>query len=115
MSCQPTTSSQIMLPVLLLSFAFAGFLGSQAWMMAADRDLLNQAYTQRDKALEQVSKVKAQVNALAKGTLELAKQGDKNAQTIIDEMKKAGINVQDAPAQQAGAARMPTPPAPAAQ
>lgn len=96
-NCDKVTPSQVLLPVLLLSLTFAVFQGFQTKMLVSDKDSLNQAYTQQDKQLEQVEKVKTQVNALAKGTLTLSEQGNKNAQAIIDMLKKAGVNVQEQP------------------
>ncbi len=100
MSCEKITPRCVLFPVFLLSLAFTIFLSFQAWLLVSDRDSLNQAYAQQSKALEQVSKVKTQVNALAKGTLTLAKQGNKNAQGVVDQLKKAGINIQDKPQDQ---------------
>ena len=97
MSCEKITPSCVLFPVLLLSLGFVAFLSFQAWLLVSDRDALDLAYNQQNKTLEQVEKVKTQVNALAKGTLGLAKEGNKNAQGVVDQLKKAGINIQDKP------------------
>ena len=99
MASDKITTTQILLPVLLLSTAFAGFLVYQTSLLTNEHDSLKQTYAQQTEPLAQVDKIKAQLNALAVGTLKLSEQGDKNAQTIIDALKKAGINVDDRPAQ----------------
>jgi hypothetical protein len=66
-------------------------------MLIADRSTINSTYLQQEKPLEQVEKVNAQVNALVKRVMVLAKQGNKNAQGIIDELKKAGVNFEASP------------------
>ena len=91
------TSSQGQVPVFLLSFVMAAFLGFQTWILISDQNALTQAYIQQGKTLEQIEKVKTQLGALAKGTMALAGQGNKNAQEIIDQLKKAGVNIQDHP------------------
>jgi hypothetical protein len=103
------SSVSLLLPVLVMSFTLAGVLGAQSWMLVSDRSMLNEAYVKQTDVLTQIDKSKTQVNDLIKGVVALAKQDDKNAQGIIDELKKAGINFQDAPKQ---GAIPPAPPAP---
>jgi hypothetical protein len=101
---------QLLLPVFLISFVMALFLGFQTTLLVSDRVSFQQTHAQQDKPLEQLAKVKAQVNSLAVGTLQLSKQGNKDAITIINELKKAGVDVSDSPA---GAPGSPTSPPPA--
>ncbi|MGB9153617.1 MAG: hypothetical protein WCD70_11080 [Alphaproteobacteria bacterium] len=98
------TSVQILLPVLLLSTAFAGFLGYQTSALKMEHDNLVQVYAQQNDPLTQVTKLKTQLSALATGTLTLAQKGDKDSQGIIATLKKAGVNVDNTPAPAAAAA-----------
>ncbi|MDR3423698.1 MAG: hypothetical protein P4M13_01280 [Alphaproteobacteria bacterium] len=109
MSHEKITSTQMLLPLFLLSFVVVAFLGFQTSALVGDRTALGEAYTQQEKPLEEVGKVKTQVNALAVGTLKLSQQGDKNAETIIEQLKKAGIDVRDQPSAQPGAGAPPSP------
>ena len=93
MASDKITAVQVLLPVTLLSVAMAGFLCFQTSLLFADRTSLHQAYDQQTKPIEQVAKVKGQLDALAVGTLALSKQGNKDAATIIAQLKKAGIDV----------------------
>ena len=88
---------QILLPVLLLSLAILGSFAFQSVILVGDHKALTSAYEQQEKPLQEVEKIRTQVSALATGTLKLAQQGDKNAETIIDQLKKAGIKVVDQP------------------
>ncbi|MDE1901210.1 MAG: hypothetical protein KGI37_06150 [Alphaproteobacteria bacterium] len=97
MASDKITAAHILVPVTLLSFVVALFLGFQTTMLASDRDGLTQASAEQSKPLEQAEKAKAMATNLAVGTLKLAQQGDKNAAEIIDLMKKSGINVSDKP------------------
>jgi len=100
MASDKITATQLALPVFLLTVAVTGFLAFQTTLLVSDRSGLHQAYTQQDKPLEQIAKIKAQLNALAIGTLKLSQQGNKDAEIIITQMKKAGIDVSDqAPAE----------------
>ncbi len=89
------TPSRLLMPVFLLSAAFAGFLLFQTTMLISDRAALQTAYTEQSKTLEQVEKVRSQLTALIKGVMALADKGDKNAKTIISDLKKAGVNFED--------------------
>jgi len=104
------TATQLLFPLSLVSFVLVVFLGFQTTLLLSDRAALQQLRMGQDKPLEQVAKVKEQVNALAVGTLKLAKGGNKNAENIIGQMKKAGIDIQDqAPPGAAGQQPAPQP------
>jgi len=110
MASDKITNTQILLPVFLLSFVVTLFLGFQTTLLVGDHSALKVARAQQDKPLEQLAKVKAQVNALAVGTLHLSKDGNKDAQVIIADLKKAGVDVSDQGTPPGGTA-MPTAPA----
>ena len=109
------TTSQTLLPVLLLSVSLVGFFLFQTSVLIGDHRSLVITRGQQDKPLEQAEKLKAQLTGLASGTLKLAQQGDKNAQNIIDQLKKAGVNVLDQPAPAATGSSTPKASAPAAK
>ncbi|MDR3448325.1 MAG: hypothetical protein P4M15_00990 [Alphaproteobacteria bacterium] len=114
MASDKITSGQVLFPLSLLSFVVLIMLAFQTHAMVNDHDALSKAKADQVSQLEQTEKVKTQVNALAVGTLKLSEKGNKDAQTIIAEMKKAGIQVGGEPPQGApGAAPAPVaPPAP---
>lgn len=87
------TASQVLLPLSLV--ALVVFLGTafQTTQVFRDRGTLHQVKSQQDKPLEDTRRLQAQLDALAVGTLKLADQGDKNAQAIIERLKKLGITV----------------------
>ena len=95
MASDKITAAQILLPVSLISVVLVLFLGFQATLLVSDHTSLQQARTEQEAPLEQANKVKAQVNALTVGTLKLSKTGNKDAQNIIAELKKSGIDVND--------------------
>lgn len=100
------TAAQMLLPMSIL--ALVVFIGTAFQTVEAfhDRSVLHQAKTQQDKPLEDAQKVRAQLDALAVGTLKLAQEGDKNAQAIIDRLKALGITV----AQPKASSTMPSSP-----
>lgn len=109
MSMTKITSIQALFPVALLSFVMTLFLGFQTSMMVSDRAVLQDTVKQQQQPLEQAEKVRGQANALAVGTLRLAKEGNKDAQMIIEQLKKAGIEVSDQPQGSAAPAAAPAP------
>ncbi|MFA4993919.1 MAG: hypothetical protein WC521_01245 [Bdellovibrionales bacterium] len=115
MICAKEIPSQLLLPVSLISFAFAGFLAFQTTLLISDRAAINTAYVEQTKTLEQVEKVRGQASALVKGVVDLDKKGNKNARFIIEELKKVGINFQDDAAQVGAAPASADVPAPATE
>ena len=112
MASDKITAAHVLFPVSLLSFVVVLFLGFQTTLLVGDRGAMHQAQAQQEQLLAQTNKVKAQLNALAVGTLRLSQQGDKDAQTIIASLKKAGIDVSDQPQGGPPAAGGMTPTAP---
>ncbi|MDD3371988.1 MAG: hypothetical protein PHE27_09215 [Alphaproteobacteria bacterium] len=104
---EPTGS--VMLPLFLLTITFVGFLGMQTWLLVADHTVLGEAKVKQATLLAQVEKAKVQIGNLVKGVSNLAKQDNRVAQDILENLKKAGMNFQDAPKGAAPAAAAPVP------
>jgi hypothetical protein len=106
------TAGQLLLPVSLVTFVVVVFLGFQTTLLTNDRASLQVTRVNQEKPLAEVSKIKEQANALAVGTLKLSQAGNKDAQNIIAQLKKAGVDVQGSQPGAAGAAPADaTPPA----
>jgi len=101
--CENNESPSGFLPVLLLALTFVLFLGAQTWMLSTDRGAINETFNKQTEVLDQVEKARTQVGSLIKGLLELEKQDNRNAASIIDNLKRSGVNFQDAPLDQAAA------------
>ena len=111
------TAGQILLPIALIGLVVFISLAFQATQVFRDRGMLHQMKSQQDKPLEDTRRLQAQLTALAQGTLKLAQEGDKNAQAIIDRLKKAGVTVTPPKPEDKAGAGAPTatiPPAPPA-
>lgn len=87
------SAGQILVPITLIGLVVFISVAFQATQVFRDRETLHQIKTQQDKPLEDTRRLQAQLTALAQGTLKLAQEGDKNAQAIIDRLKKAGVTV----------------------
>jgi hypothetical protein len=85
--------AHILFPMTLLALVVFISMAFQSIQVFRDRAALHQARIQQDKPVEDVRKLQAQLEALATGTLKLAEKGDKNAQGIIDRLKKLGVTV----------------------
>lgn len=94
MATDKLTTTQVLLPVLLLSASLVGFFAFQTSLLVSERGTQNEVRTQQEKPLEQLGKLKAQLNTLATGTLKLSQEGDKDATNIIAQLKKVGVDVE---------------------
>jgi hypothetical protein len=95
MASEKITAQRLLFPVFLLSFAFALLLVFQLTLLVSERDNLHTAFGEQDAPLQKLQEIKTQVNALAIGTLHLSQQGNKDAENIMAQLKKAGIDVSD--------------------
>jgi len=94
MASDKLTTTQVLLPVLLLSASLVGFFAFQTSLLVSERGSQKEARTAQEKPLEQLTKLKAQLNVLATGTLKLSQQGDKDAINIMTQLKKFGVDVE---------------------
>ncbi len=80
-------------PLLLLATAFLVAGGFQAVQSFAERRELQVAKANQEKILQQATKLRAQLEAIAKGTLDLAGKGNANAAAVVQELARRGINI----------------------
>ena len=67
--------------------------GFQTIQLKRERDVLNERHTLQEEPLKESQSVREQLQSVATSTAELAKNGNDNAQRIIDQLGKAGITV----------------------
>ena len=61
--------------------------------LTGQREDLQLMHASQDRALEEVKKARAQLEALAGGTARLAEQGNPNARALVDKLKAQGIGL----------------------
>ena len=85
-------SSQF-LPMLLSGLALLGWLGFQAYQLVNERQGLQAAYASQQQTVDNASKLRASLDALAADTQRLADGGNPNAKLLVDELRKRGITI----------------------
>jgi hypothetical protein len=59
--------------------------------LTGQRDDLQLLHASQDRALEELKKMRTQLEALAGGTARLAEQGNPNARALVDKLKAQGV------------------------
>ena len=72
---------------ILLATAF------QLYVLVRERQLLRARFEAQQTPLEEVQKVRDQLQSIAKSTYQLSAAGNKNATLVIERLKRAGILV----------------------
>ena len=85
-------------PVLLSALALLGWLGFQTWQFYGERQALQTVYASQQQTVENSSKLRASLDALAADTQRMADSGNSNAKLLVDELKKRGITINTTPA-----------------
>jgi uncharacterized protein YoxC len=88
------------IPLLLIAIALVIWTGFQTIQLFKERKYLSTVIADQAKTVDQSQKLRAQLDSIAKTTLQLAKQGNPNAKLIVEELRKRGvtINLGDSPA-----------------
>lgn len=85
-------------PVCLVVFAFAVWTGFQTSQLMRERVTLKAILASQEAPVQEAAKLRAQLDAIARGTQELANQGNQNAKTVVAELQKRGITINLPPA-----------------
>lgn len=88
----PSTLSAF-LPVLILGLVLLAWFGFQAVQLHAERDAVREVAASQEKTVQDSKKLRDSLDAIARGTAQLADGGNPNARLIIDELKRRGITI----------------------
>lgn len=93
------------LPLIILALTMLAWFGFQVVQLRVERDAMREALAKQDKPLEDSRKLRGALDSLARGTQQLADNGNPNARLVVDELKKRGVTFNtNAPAGTAPAA-----------
>ena len=81
------------IPLLLIAIALVIWTGFQTTQLLRERKYLKAVLNDQSPTVEQSQKLRAQLDSIAKGTLQLANQGNSNAKTIVEELRKRGVTI----------------------
>lgn len=88
----PDTSSSF-LPILILALVMLAWFGFQATQLRVERDAIHDAAAAQGKRIDDATKMLGSLDAIARGTAQLADAGNPSARLIVDELKKRGITI----------------------
>ena len=81
------------IPLLLIAIALVIWTGFQTTQLLRERKYLKAVLTDQTPTVEQSEKLRAQLDSIAKGTLQLANQGNSSAKIIVEELRKRGVTI----------------------
>lgn len=79
--------------IALLTVAVVAWLAFQTVQLARERGTLQTVKATQEPTIEQAQKLRAQLDAIAKKTLELAQQGNSGAALIVEELARRGVTI----------------------
>jgi len=97
--------------LLLGSLALLVVLGYQTFVLVAERSALNATHSGQQQTVDNATKLRNSLDALAADTQRLADAGNPNAGLLVAELRKRGISInpQGAASAAAGAAAASAP------
>lgn len=81
------------IPVCLVVIAFVLWAGFQTTQLLREHGTLTAIRAAQETPVQEAAKLRAQLDSIARGTQELANQGNANAKTIVAELQKRGITI----------------------
>jgi len=81
------------LALTLVVFSWCAWMVFQTVQLVRERNHLTQLKANQETALQEATKVRAQIDAISADTAKLAAEGNAGAQRIVAELKKRGFKV----------------------
>ena len=81
------------LALTLVVFSWCAWMVFQTVQLVRERSHLTQLKVNQETALQETSKMRTQIEAIARDTANLAAEGNVSAQRMIAELKKRGFKV----------------------
>lgn len=81
------------LPLLLALLAVFLWSGFQCYQLFGERQSLLTAHANQQRMLDESTKLRGSLDALARETAVLADQGNAGARLIVDELRKRGVTI----------------------
>ncbi len=94
-------------PLVILGLVLFAWFSFQAMQLRAERDAMQEVMTNQDKPMQESRKVRDSLDAIARGTVKLADEGNANARLVVDELKKRGVTINPNPPAAGGNSTVP--------
>ena len=79
--------------VILLTVALVLLTGFQTFQLGRDRAALHRLRAGQEPTVQQAVTLRAQLDSIARRTLELAQKGNSGAASIVEELAKRGVTI----------------------
>ena len=83
----------LVIPVCLVVIAFVVWTGFQTSQLMRERGTLQAIRASQEAPVQEAARLRTQLDSIARGTQELANQGNQNAKTVVAELQKRGITI----------------------
>jgi hypothetical protein len=81
------------LPVILVVLSLFVLMAFETFEAIHDRGALADLRRSQEPTVQEAVKLRQQLESLAGKTAQLATEGDEGAKTVVDQMKKQGVNL----------------------
>lgn len=83
----------VFVPLGLLTAAVVAWMGFQTYQLTSERRQLSALRLSQDPLIENATKLRASLDAVASGTSKLASDGNARARLIVDELRRRGVTI----------------------
>lgn len=91
----PAASHSPFVPALLSALAVCGWLGFQTSQLMNDRAAVLGAHAAQQQTVDNASRLRSSLDALAADTQRMAETGNANARVLVEELRKRGVTIND--------------------
>ena len=81
------------LPVILVAVSLFVLMAFETFQAVHDRGALADQRRAQEPTVQEAIKLRQQLESIAGGTAKLATEGDEGAKTVVDQMRRQGVNL----------------------
>lgn len=85
------------LVVTFVTVAMVAWFAFQTYQLVRERGALQSVRVAQEPTIEQAQKLRAQLDAISRKTLELAQQGNSGAALIVEQLARRGVTINPNP------------------
>jgi hypothetical protein len=85
--------SGLEIPVILIAVSLFVLMAFETFQAVHDRGALADLQRSQESTVQEAIKLRQQLETLAGRTAQLAAEGDEGAKTVVDQMKRQGVNL----------------------
>lgn len=92
-AAEQSRTRTVFVPVLLLALTLVSMSGFRTFQLVQQQNELQTLLVDQEELVAEAQRIRSQLQAVARGTVNLAAEGNKNAKRVVDQLARQGVTL----------------------